>query len=94
MGAANALTAYECPLVHVSYFKYLGRILSELDDDFTDVVCNFRPARKKWVCLTWVLGIEGADARTTGMFYIAVVQVVLLYVSKTWVVSPHIGRTL
>ena len=41
-------------------------------------------------------GVEqgGADARTSGQIYLAVVQSVLLYRSKTWVMTPQIGRVL
>ena len=41
-----------------------------------------------------MLGREGADSQMTGMFYITMVQAVLLYGSKTWVMSPHIGKML
>ena len=50
--------------------------------------------QKKWARLTRVLGREGADARTSGIFYVEVVQVVLLYGLKTWLMSTRIGRTL
>ena len=40
------------------------------------------------------MGREGEDARMLGLFYVAVVQVVLMYGSETWVMSPRIGRTL
>ena len=32
--------------------------------------------------------------RTSGIFYIAVVQVLLLYGLEMWVMSPRIGRTM
>ena len=37
---------------------------------------------------------EGSDDWTLGMFYIAVVQSVILYGSETWFMFLHIGRTL
>ena len=40
------------------------------------------------------MGREGADARTSGTFYRAVVHAVLLFESETWVMPPRIGRTL
>ena len=93
-GSATALTAYGHPLAPVSSFKYLGRILLVSDNDWAVVVRNLRRARKKWARLTRVLGREGEDAQALGMFYIAVVQVVLLYGSETWVMYPRIGKTL
>ena len=41
-----------------------------------------------------MLGREGADARMSGMFYITVVQVVLLYGLESWVFSLGIGKVL
>ena len=37
---------------------------------------------------------EGADYQTLGQINLVVVQLVLLYISKTWVMMPHIGRVL
>ena len=36
----------------------------------------------------------GVDACNAGIFYTTVFQVVLLYRSETWVVSPRIGKTM
>ena len=44
--------------------------------------------------MTRVLGREGADARTSVQIYLAVVQLVLIYGSDTWVMTPCIGRVL
>ena len=41
-----------------------------------------------------MLSREGADARTSGRIYVAVVQAVMLYGSKTWVMTQHIRRVL
>ena len=43
------------------------------------MVHNLRKARNKWERLLWVLGREGVDARILGIFYVVVVQEVLLY---------------
>ena len=40
------------------------------------------------------LGIEGSDKRTVGRFYDAVVQEVLLFGSKTWVLTPRLEKAL
>ena len=93
-GSETALTTYGCPLAPISSFKYLGRILLASDDAWPELVCNFRQACKKWVNMTWLLGREVSDYWTLGMFYVAVVQEVLFHGSETWVMSPHIGRTL
>ena len=87
-------TAYFLPLKVVSSFKYLGMVLSESYNNCLAVICNLRIARQKWERLSWLLGREGSYERTSGMFYIAVVQSVLLYGLETWLVSLMIGKTM
>ena len=58
------------------------------------VVRNLRRVKKSWAHLTRVFGIEGENDQILGMFYVSVMQAVLLYASETWVISPCIGRTL
>ena len=38
-----------------------------------------------------ILGREVADVRTSGTFFKAVIQAILLFGSETWVVNPHVG---
>ena len=45
-------------------------------------------ARRVWARISRVLRAENASARVCGMFYNATVQSVLLFGSKTWVLSP------
>ena len=51
-------------------------------------------ARQKWARLTQVLISEGGDARTLLQIYLEVLQLVLLYMSETWVLTPHMQRVL
>ena len=44
--------------------------------------------------MTIIPGREGVYPRVSGLFFKAVVQVVLLFVSETWVVTPCMGRDL
>ena len=90
----NSITAYAISLASVSSFNYLGEFLSAADGNWPAVVRNIRQMWKKWEQLAWLLGREGADDQTLGVFNVAVVKVALLYVSETWVMSPRIGRTL
>ena len=90
----RALTAYGFPFYQVTPLKYLGRVLSEEDNNWPVVVRNLRRARQKWARLTRVLSREGAYARTLGHIYLAVVQSVMLYGSETWVLTPHMLRVL
>ena len=80
--------------MRVSSFKYLGRVLSASDGDWQVVVTTLRKAQKKLAHLSRVLGKEGADAQTLGTFYMAAVQLVLLFRSRMWVTSPCIGGAL
>ena len=58
------------------------------------VVNNLWRERRKWAQLTRVLSREGADARTLCQIYLAVVKLVIIYRSETWVMTPCIGRVL
>ena len=62
----------------VPRFKYLGRVLTEVDDDWTAVAGNLAKARKSWGRLQGILSMEGATKRVSGNFFKAVVQQVML----------------
>ena len=78
-------------LKHTVSFKYLGQWLALDDHDSCVMHAQFLKARKTWAWLSNVLHGEYASPCVCGMFYKAVVQVVLLYGSKTWV--PHARPT-
>ena len=40
--------AYRIPLVALVEFKYLGRFLTDSDEDCLVLVGNFRKSRKRW----------------------------------------------
>ena len=82
------LSEYRTPLTAVSSFRFLGRTLSSTDDDWPEVEQNFRRAQGKWGRLEKILGREGADKGMSGRLHVAVVQVVLLFGSETWVLTP------
>ena len=69
-GVETALTAYVHPLAAVPDFKYLGWVISAYVNEWTILVHNFRKAKSKWERFSQVLGREGADDRTLGVFYI------------------------
>ena len=78
-GAEAATTYYETPLTLVTSFKYLGIVLSEVDENWPAVVRNLWKVRRKKVGLTRVMRREGADDQTLSQIYLAVVQSVMLY---------------
>ena len=92
MGKDLDITAYGIPIAPFTSFKYLGRFIFAVDNDWPEVVQNLHRERQKWVRQTQVLSREGEDARTFGQIYFVVVRSVMLYRLKTWVMTPHIQR--
>ena len=93
-GTERALTAYGVYLSQVTSFKYLGIVLAAEDDYWLAVVRNLQCARHKWARLTRVLIREVEDAQTSVNIYLAVVQLVLLYGSDTWVLTLRMQKVL
>ncbi len=69
-------------------FRYLGRLLSQDDDDIQAVRSQLCKARGTWARIGQVLRRENAPPQVSAKFYKAIVQSVLLYGSETWVLSP------
>jgi hypothetical protein len=60
------------------------------DDNDTQAVCaQLWKARATWARVGKVLWSENTSPIVSVKFYLAVVQAILLYGSKTWVISPH-----
>ena len=78
----------------MSEFKYLGRILTATDDDWTAVVENIREARQSWGRLSRVLSREGVDPKLSRELYIAVTHDFLLFGSETWVLTARMEKAL
>ena len=93
-GIEMEIIAYGIPIDPVTSFKYLGRVLSEADNNCPAVVHNLRKTQNKCERLSRVLSREGADARTLGRIYMAVFQAVMIYESETWMMTPCIGSVL
>ena len=73
---------------------YLGRVMTNTDDDWTAVAGNLRKAQVTWGGLARILGREGADPKVSRNFYIAVTQQVLLFGAETWVLTKRIEAAL
>jgi hypothetical protein len=78
----------------VPIFKYLGRLLSNNDDDWPAVHANLCKARKSWARISRILARDGATPRVSRMFYKAVVQSILLFGSETWVMTNPMLKAL
>ena len=90
----RAFQAYGGLLETVTSFKYLGMVLTTGDDNWPATAGNLRKARKSWMHMTVILSPEGADQKVSGLFFKAVVQVVLLFGAETWVLTPRMERAL
>ena len=91
---ARAFRAYGRPLEMVTSFRYLGRVISEEDNDWLAVARNLSWTRAVWSKMARILRREGVSLRVSGLCFKAMVQVVLLFRSDTWVVTPRMGKAL
>ena len=83
----SSFEAYGDPLENVTTFRYLGRVLKAVDNDWLAVVGNLGKAQNSWRRLSWILSREGEDPKVSGSFYKAVAQVVLLFGAEMWVLT-------
>jgi hypothetical protein len=74
-------------LKQVEVFKYLGHLLAQDDDIIQAIRTQLRKARATWAQVGQVLRYENVSSHIATTFYKAVVQAILLYGSKTWVLS-------
>ena len=87
-------TSYGKELERVKVFKYLGQLLAFNDNDTHKIRANLMKARKVWARVSCVLQLEKSSPRVCGMFYEATVQVVLLFGSESWNLSPTTVKCL
>ena len=90
----RVFSAYGKPLASVSLFQYLGRTPPSSENEWTAVEQNIWRAQGKWGRLTNILLMKGVDIRMVGRFYVVVVKSVLLFGSETWVLNPHLEKSL
>jgi len=94
MAVRSALALHQQFMVHgdvlerVEVFRYLCRLLSQDADDIQAMRSQLCKARGTWARVGQVLRWENAPPQVSAKFYKAIVQSVLLYGSKTWVLSP------
>ena len=82
------------PIESVSTFCYLDQVLAANNDDLLAIQSNIRKACQHWGQVSHLLARNGASTHIMGYFYNAVVQAVLLYGAKTWVLSQHMCQLL
>ena len=87
-------SAYGRPLGMVTSFKYLGRVISATDDDWSALVSKLAQAKTVWRRMSRILSREVATPRVSGFFFKAVIQVVLIFEAENWVITPRMGTAL
>jgi hypothetical protein len=84
VGEDNIIYIRGVAVERVDSFRYLGRILTATGDDSLTLQYNLNKARRTWRRISPILRREGADKTTSGNFYKAIIQSVLLYGCETW----------
>ena len=74
--------------------KYLGHIVTSLDDTWPELVGNLHNVSKRWVRLLIILKMERANPRLSGMLFKSTVQSVLIFESEMWVMTPRMGHAI
>ena len=75
-------------------FKYLGRVISVVDEHWLEVIWNLAKSQKAWRKTTRNINRDGARLWVSSFFLKSVVQLVLLFGAKMWVGNPHMRRVL
>jgi hypothetical protein len=100
MAVQSALALREQFMVHgdvlekVEVYRYLGRLLLQDDNDVQAVRSQLCKVQGTWARVGQILHKENAPPRTSAKFYQAIMQSVLLYGSKMWVLSKAVMARL
>jgi hypothetical protein len=71
----------------VEVYKYLGRMMAQDNDDLQAIRAQLWKARSTWAWVGQVLRSKNTSPFVATQFYQAIIQPILLYGSKTWVIS-------
>ena len=79
-------TVFGAPIEKVHEFKYLGRIVTDTDDDKATVIYNLKKATKIWGTLHRLISFEKTqNLQAAVSVYQSIIESILLYGSETWV---------
>ena len=67
----------------VTSFKYMGQVISAMDDDWPAVVINLARAKTVWSRMSRILSREGVTSWVSDLFFKFVVQAVLIFGEET-----------
>jgi hypothetical protein len=87
LALCQQLTVRGNVLERVEVYKYLGRLMAQDDDDIQAIWVQIWKAHATWARVGQVLRSKNALLFVAARFYQAIVQAILLYSSKTWVIS-------
>ncbi len=82
-------TIHSDVLERVEVYKYLGRMMAQDDDNTQAIRAQLRKVRVTWARVGKVLWGENTPTTVAAKFYLAIIQAILLYGSKMWVISPQ-----
>ena len=83
-------TIFGEPIENVHEFKYLGRYVTNTDDDTVTIRCNLKKANEAWGHLhRLILYEKKRNLRAAVSVYRSIVESILLYGSDTWVLQGY-----
>ena len=91
---SRAFRPYQHTLKIVWSFKFLEIVLLAADDYCMVVIQYLTKAWAVWQRMSRILSWEGARPQVSGFFFKAGVQLLLLFGSDTWVVTPRMGQVI
>jgi hypothetical protein len=84
----TTFTVFGETIENVHEFKYLGRIVTDTDDDKATIVHNLNKAGNAWGQINRLLSQEKKrNLKAMTSIYCAIIQAILLYGSETWVMT-------
>ena len=79
----------------VRSFKYLGRMITDKDDDLEAIDLQLKKARMTWGRIGKIIKKRtNGNPKIMSIFYKVIIQSVLLYGSESWVISKHAHKKL
>ena len=78
----------------VTSFRYLGRVISAADGNWTAAVRNLTKARAEWRRMTRICIREGAETQVSEFLFKVVGQSLLIFGVETWVITLQMDRVL
>ena len=95
LGRDTVFTVFGERIEQVHEFKYLGRMVTDTDDDRTAVITNLQKAVQTWGHLFRLLSRESKrNTKVVASIYRSIIQSRLLYGSETWVIPSRLLRML